>query len=105
MDNLQLAQNIKIQCKEKKITIKSLLESCKINRNFIYDLEKKSQAPSADKLESIANYLDCSVDYLLGRTSSPLTEREQLLLDILRELDEDKQRALLEVCKAMVDKK
>ena len=37
----------------------------------MYDLEKKAQAPSADKLESIADYLGCSVDYLLGRTDNP----------------------------------
>lgn len=66
---------------------------------------KNGSIPNGEVLSKIADYLDCSVDYLLGRTSSPLTEREQLLLDILRELDEDKQRALLEVGKAMVDKK
>lgn len=104
MDNLQLAQKIKILCKSKKITVKSLLESCGINRNFIYDLEKKTQAPSADKLESIANYLDCSVDYLLGRTDTPLTENEQLLLDIIRELDDDKKQLLFETAKAMANK-
>lgn len=71
MNNVQLATTIKTLCKSKKITVKSLLENCKINRNFIYDLEKKSQSPAADKLESIADYLDCSVDYLLGRTDNP----------------------------------
>ena len=59
----------------KKITVKSLLENCNINRNFMYDLEKKAQAPSADKLEAIADYLDCSVDYLLGRTDNPEVNR------------------------------
>ncbi|MDO5549037.1 MAG: helix-turn-helix transcriptional regulator [Eubacteriales bacterium] len=71
MDNIRLARTIKILCKSKKITVKSLLENCKINRNFMYDLEKKAQTPSADKLEAIADYLDCSVDYLLGRTDNP----------------------------------
>ena len=75
MNNVQLANTIKLLCKSKKITIKSLLESCKINRNFMYDLEKKAQAPSSDKLEAIADYLDCSVDYLLGRTDNPEVNR------------------------------
>ena len=70
MDNVQLAATIKTLCKGK-----SLLENCNINRNFMYDLEKKAQAPSADKLEAIADYLDCSVDYLLGRTDNPEVNR------------------------------
>lgn len=71
MNNVQLASTIKILCKSKKVTVKKLLEDCKINRNFMYDLEKKAQAPSIDKLEAIANYLDCSIDYLMGRTDNP----------------------------------
>ena len=41
----------------------------------VYDLEKSGQIPSADKLERIADYLDCSVDYLLGRTDNPAVNR------------------------------
>ena len=37
-------------------------------------LKKKRQIPSIDKLESIADYLDCSIDYLLGRKTSPEIE-------------------------------
>ena len=75
MKNIQLANTIKTLCKSKKINVKSLLENCSINRNFMYDLEKKAQAPSADKLEAIADYLDCSVDFLLGRTNKPEVNR------------------------------
>lgn len=77
MNNIQLANTIKLLCKDKKLTVKSLLENCKINRNFMYDLEKKAQAPSADKLEAIADYLDCSVDYLLGRTDNPNSHKSE----------------------------
>lgn len=71
MQNKQVAQTIKALCKQSDITIKSLLEQCGINRNFMYALERKEQAPSADKLEKIADCLDVSVDYLLGRTDNP----------------------------------
>lgn len=70
MNNLFLSQRIKNLSKQQKVAIKNLLEQCDINRNFIYDLEHKDVAPSVDKLERIANYLDCSVDYLLGRTDN-----------------------------------
>lgn len=70
MDTLQVADRIKHICKSKKVTIKIMLESCNINRNFMYDL-KNERIPSSDKLELIADYLDCSVDYLLCRTDNP----------------------------------
>lgn len=73
MDNVHLSTTIKALCKSQNITVKKLLEDCRVSRNFIYDLEKKGQMPSIDKLEAIADYLDCSVDYLLGRTTNSST--------------------------------
>ena len=70
MDNIQMAEKIKILCKTKKITVKLLLENCNINRNFIYDL-KNNNKPSIETLEKIADYFDCSTDYLLVRTDNP----------------------------------
>jgi len=37
----------------------------------MYDMERRDWTPSAEVLEKIADYLDCSVDYLLGRTDKP----------------------------------
>lgn len=71
MDGLTTSVRIKALCKAKKIAVKAMLEHTGINRNFIYALEKDGQIPAADKLERIADYLDCSVDYLLGRTDNP----------------------------------
>ena len=71
MQNLILSSRIKAQCAENHITIKALLEECNMNRNTIYDLEKKGSFPSADKLCRIADRLNCSVDFLLGRTENP----------------------------------
>lgn len=71
MDNIQIAKKIKQLCKSKNITVKTLLDDCNIGRGFIYNLEKRQQIPLADKLEIIADYLDVSVDYLLGRTDEP----------------------------------
>lgn len=75
MDVLTTSARIKALCKEKGIAIKKLLEDADINRNFIYALEKSGQIPSADKLERIADFLDCSVDYLLGRTDNPVVNK------------------------------
>ncbi len=71
LQNLLLSTRIKERCKYCKIAIKTMLIDCNMNRNTIYDLENKSSFPSSDKLSRIAEYLDCSVDYLLGRTNNP----------------------------------
>lgn len=71
MQNSQIAYIIKKQCKSRGITISTLLTDCKLTKSFIYDLEKRSSSPSCDKISRIADYLDCSVDYLLGRTDNP----------------------------------
>lgn len=76
MDYRLVSQRIKLLCKQQKTAVKALLEQCNINRNFIYDLEKNCQSPSCDKLERIADYLDCSVDYLLGRTDNPQSHKQ-----------------------------
>lgn len=77
MQNVILSTRIKEQCKKHGSTVKALLESCEMNRNTIYDLEKRSVFPGSDKLSRIADYLDCSVDYLLGRTDTPEINRKE----------------------------
>lgn len=75
MQNVVLSTRIKEQCKKQKTTVKALLEECEMNRNTIYDLEKRSAFPGSDRLSRIADYLGCSVDYLLGRTDNPEVNR------------------------------
>ena len=48
-----------------------MLSECGIRKSLIYDLEKRDWTPSISVAEQIANYFDCSVDYLLGRTDNP----------------------------------
>ena len=73
MDISKTSSRIKELCQKNSLAIKNLLSECNINRNFIYDLERSKQIPSADKFERIANRLNCSIDYLLGRTDYPYT--------------------------------
>ena len=70
MKNAQIAEIIKNECKRKNSTISKMLIECKISKSFIYDLERRDKSPSCDKIIRIADYLDCSVDYLLGRTDN-----------------------------------
>lgn len=71
MENAQIANKIKQLCKSKGKTIYKMLLDCDISKSFMYDMEKRNKSPSCDKIIRIADYLDCSVDYLLGRTDNP----------------------------------
>lgn len=70
MQNSIISEKIKLLCKQKKIPIGFLLQECDINKNFIYDLEKKGKSPSIDKILAIAEYFNCSIDDLVGRTNN-----------------------------------
>lgn len=76
LQNAQIAKQIKLLCKENKIAIANMLSDCGVSKSFIYDLEKRDKSPSADKLVKIADYFDCSVDYILGRTNSPDSHKQ-----------------------------
>lgn len=71
MDNTQVANRIKELCKLKGSSVSKMLEVYNIRKSLIYDLEKRNASPSIEVIGQIADYLNCSVDYLLGRTDSP----------------------------------
>lgn len=71
MQNVHIANNIKKLCKDKGISITELQKRCNLSKSFIYDLEKRSASPSCQKISTIADFLGCSVDYLLGRIDIP----------------------------------
>lgn len=71
MQNQYITSRIKQLCKEQGIKLSELIEQCNLAKSFIYDTEKRLVSPSCDKMGRVADYLDCSVDYLLGRTDNP----------------------------------
>lgn len=64
-----VADKIKVLSKEKQIAVKTLLDDVGLGFNTMSNM--KTSMPKADNLARIADYLDCSVDYLLGRTDNP----------------------------------
>lgn len=70
----EIAGRIKTLAKKKGIIIKDLLSACGMNINAISEFSKGKQM-SCIGLARIADYLDCSVDYLLGRTDNPEVNR------------------------------
>jgi transcriptional regulator with XRE-family HTH domain len=66
-----IAQRIKYLAKEEKVQLKIMLESCNLSKNTLSSMLSGGSTPKSENLAKIADYLDCSVDYLLGRTDNP----------------------------------
>lgn len=72
MNNSQeIAQTIKEVLKKKRISASKMLAECNMNKNSLYTMQTEGYLPRVEALAKIADYLDCSVDYLLGRTDVP----------------------------------
>lgn len=68
-----VAERIKERAKQKGISITAVLLFANLGRNTMANF--KTSMPKADNLARIADCLDCSVDYLLGRTDIPEVNR------------------------------
>lgn len=71
--SLDVADRIKSLAKTRKVSVKQLLSEIGMGFNTMSNM--KTSMPKADNLARIADYLDCSVDYLLGRTDNPEVNR------------------------------
>jgi len=75
MNNSQeLALLIKKRLKEVGKTLKQVSQECEISINFMQSMQKEGYMPRLENLCKLADCLDCSVDYLLGRTDNPKSE-------------------------------
>lgn len=48
-----------------------MLTACELSKNTLSSMISGGSTPKSENLARIADYLDCSVDYLLGRTDDP----------------------------------
>ena len=65
-----IAQRIKIRAKQRNVSIGEMLSACELGINTISKMSKGTDILTKN-FAKIADYLDCSVDYLLGRTDCP----------------------------------
>ena len=63
--------NLFFRIKELNITAKKLSDDTGISSGNISDWKSGRSMPTALKLVILADYLGCSIDYLLGRTDDP----------------------------------
>ena len=69
-DSQEIARRIKMRVKQRGTTCKEMLSDCHLGINTISYINRGGDIASLS-LAKIADYLDCSVDYLLGRTDNP----------------------------------
>ncbi len=68
-ESTTIAETIKDTAKIRNVQLKEMLLELNLNKNSLSSMYKGSMI-KADSLARIADYLNCSVDYLLGRTDN-----------------------------------
>ena len=68
---IKTVERIKYMLKVNNTTSKELLENCGLNKNTLSSMQSRGSWPQANNLAKIADYLGCSIDYLVGRTNNP----------------------------------
>ncbi|MCP3032596.1 helix-turn-helix domain-containing protein [Halobacillus sp. A1] len=82
-----LSQRLKYSRKTKGLTQSELANKIKTTKSTVSNYENGYSTPSNEMLISLANALDVSVDYLLGRTDSNAIEPEENEYDTTEEIN------------------
>lgn len=111
MHNAQeIAATIKDAAKNVKIPIGQLLTECGLSKNALSSMQSGGYLPRTENLAKIADYLDCSVDYLLGRTDDPTshvkaTAVNKRLIAMVSQLTSEQQEMLEAQIKGLLEQK
>lgn len=102
---MTIGQRIKIARERKDLTLDEVAKRCNTTKQTIFKYENEivTNIPY-DKIVLLSNALNVSPSYLFGweeKESSPseptLTEGEQMLLNLFRQIPEDQQRVFLDM--------
>lgn len=110
INSQELATSIKREAKSRKVPIGKMLSECGLSVNTLSSMQSGGYFPRLEAIVKIADYLDCSLDYLLGRDenvslhkniSIPFKPTGQLkeLEDIYSSLDTAQQSSVLTFAK------
>lgn len=80
-----IEQRIMLIATKMKLSKNKLLSNASLNKS-VFDNMKKGTIPSVDKIHRIADYLDVSVDFILGRTeTTKVVNVPDKIIDIVSE--------------------
>lgn len=90
-NSADIAERINNQLKEQKKSQKDMLEKCELSKNAISSMLSRGSMPRADSLAKIADYLNCSIDVLMGREKQLTTLSTPEFISKLNCLSKDNQ--------------
>lgn len=70
----KIAERIKLRAKQQNKTLGEVLTTCALGKNTVSKISMGTDILTLN-FAKIADCLDCSVDYLLGRTDNPDVNR------------------------------
>lgn len=77
-DIMNFYERIKKLMKEKNVTAKQVTQDLHISKNSFTYWKQNRNIPRGDILDLLANYFNCSIDYLLGKSE---TKEKQAILN------------------------
>lgn len=87
---LMIAERLKLARKRQKITQEKLAELANTTKSTISNYENSYSSPSADMILTLAEVLNTTTDYLLGRTDQPDIENAEKKYNSIDEIVKDK---------------
>ena len=110
MDVTKIVENIQRICKEKGTTPTVAGKESGAGKDLVSAMKRRGVLPSIEKMRLLAEYLGVTTSELLGETKKPtvqddgLTEAEQALMDMFRQLTPDQQDMVIRMVQAAADK-
>lgn len=82
----EIANRIKSQAKKQRLSVNQLLLNCGLGKNTIAKISTGTDILTQN-FAKIADELNCSVDYLLGRTDVPEVNRTAKVISIAEQFE------------------
>lgn len=109
----EVATAIKTLAKEKNIAVGKMLSECGLSKNALSTMQSGGYLPRTESLAKIADYLDCSVDFLIGRVKQKHIpagigrddEKKDRLISNYEKLNAEGQEKLVSYSDDLVDTK
>ena len=93
-----VAKIIKQTAKEKNVTIGKMLSECGLSKNALATMQSGGRLPHTENLLKIADYLDLSLDYLMGRdikNNAPDDTVRSVIIGKIKTMPDDQLKKLL----------
>ena len=78
-----LLERISKLCEKNSLSIDHVLKLASLAPSVVDNI-KRGRIPSIDKIQAIATFFDCSIDYIVGRTEEPKLNSKVVSLPLLK---------------------